>query len=108
MTAAFQFMSLIMEILPMSFMHWWFVLPDAALVVGVAVWAVLASSRNNIRQMSYSAFVLFLFWLFTGLLRLIVVEGVGQFLWAPHLIIAAIMATVFLYLSNQRRMSDLD
>lgn len=84
------------------------IIPDALIVVAFAGWAVWAAAHNNMRQMSYASFVMFLFWLFTGLLRLFTVDGVGELLWAPYLIIAMVMATVFLYLSNQRRMSDLD
>ena len=74
-----------------------------ALVAPVCVWGIWTSTTNSIKRMATAAFWLFMLWLWTGLTRLFFVEGVGELLWAPFLVVASAMAIVYIYLSHQRR-----
>jgi hypothetical protein len=84
------------------------VLPNTVIVVGVAAWAVWACKKNNIKHMARSSFWLFLFWLFSGLSRLFLTPHPSQLMWVPFIVVAMVMSVVYLYLSNRKRIGDLD
>ena len=83
-------------------------LPNAILVVGVAGWVFWACIHNNLKHMSRGSFVLFIFWMYTGIARALLSPDPGQLLWVPFIIIAMVMSVVYLYLSHQKRIGDLD
>ena len=84
-------------------LSWPYGLINFALVAPVCVWGIWTSTVNSIKRMATAAFWLFTLWLWTGLTRLFFVEGVGELLWAPFLVVAAAVAVVYIYLSHQRR-----
>lgn len=73
------------------------------LVAPVCIWAVWAAVKRSPKHMSLSSFWLSLLWLWTGMTRLIVVEGVGELLWVPFLIVGIVMGICYLYFSFHRR-----
>lgn len=73
------------------------------LVAPICLWALWASLRNKTKHMGWSSFWLGLLWTWTGLTRLIIVEGVGELLWVPFLIVGLVMGVCYLYFSFHRR-----
>lgn len=84
-------------------LSWPYGLFNFAVVAPVCIWGMWTSTRNSIKRMATSAFWLFLLWLWTGLTRLFFVEGIGELLWVPFLIVAGCMAVTYVRLSHQRR-----
>jgi len=80
----------------------------AVLNLGVVLllcgWAVWASVKGNIKQMSHSSFWLFITWLWSGMARFIITApDPSQLLWMPMLIVAVVMAVVYINLSHQKK-----
>lgn len=76
---------------------------NLALVLGICVWGTWSAANNSVRQMSMSSFWLFVMWLYSALVRLLVTTGdPTQLLFFPMLVVAVVLATVYLYLSHKR------
>lgn len=77
------------------------------IIVGpVCLWGVWSAKKNNMKHMAYSSFWLFLLWLWTGLNRLFFVEGVGELLWVPFIILGIVMGVTYLHTSFKQRLLD--
>lgn len=82
----------------------WAAIPNALVVAGVCIWSARACVKNNMAHMTHSSFVLFLMWLWSGLQRVFVLSpDVAQLLWFPMVIVAVVLAVVYLYLSHARK-----
>lgn len=73
------------------------------LVAPVLLWGLWASLKNNMKHMAWSSFWLGMLWTWTGLMRLIIIEGVGELLWFPFLVVGVVMGICYLYFSFQRK-----
>lgn len=87
---------------------WYLGLPNLIIVAPVAVWAIVSAHKKNYKHMARSSFWLSMFWGWTGMLRLIIVEGIGELLWVPFIVVSGVMAVVYLYMSYHKRVGDLD
>lgn len=86
---------------------WFLALPNAVIVIPICLWAMWSAVRSNQKHMARSAFWLSLLWCWTGLMRLIIVPGVGELLWIPFLVVSAAMGIVYLYFAYHRKVGDL-
>jgi len=98
MTLSFQVLS--------AALNWPLGLFSLLTVAPVAIYGVWASKKNLMRHMARSSFWLGMLWVWTGLTRLITVEGIGQLLWTPFFVVGAIMGVVYLYTSYQRKVDE--
>lgn len=64
---------------------------------GYTLWAVRG---ERIKHMATSAFLLHLIWLLSALSRIIVITNPGQLLWAPFMLVAMIMAVIYIDLKR--------
>lgn len=87
---------------------WWSAFPNVLVVVPVCAWGVWAAVRNNMKHMARSSFWIGGLWSWSGILRLLVSPDPTMLLWVPFLILSAAMGVVYLYLSYQKRVGDLD
>ena len=79
-------------------------LPNALLVCGICAWGAWTAVKNNVRQMPWASFVLFIIWLWGGLTRLLFTPEVSSLLWTPFFVVAGALSVIYIYLNGQKRM----
>ena len=84
---------------------WYAGLPNLAVVGAVGIWALASTTRGNAKHMAWSSFWLSAMWTWTGITRLIIVEGVGELLWVPFLIVGMTLGVTYLHFAFRARVN---
>lgn len=78
--------------------------PNLILVLALCGYGAWSAYTNNTKHMSLSSFWLCIAWLYSGFTRLFVASpDPTQLLWVPMIIVAVVLATVYINLSHSRK-----
>ena len=87
---------------------WYMAVPNILIVAPFCIYGITAAAAGSLKHGARSAFALAALWTWTGMLRLILIEGVGELLWVPMLLVGFAMALVYLNFGFRRRKADIE
>lgn len=76
-----------------------------SLLGGYTLWSV---HNEKGKHMARSAFLMHLIWLLSALSRIVVITNPGQLLWAPFMLVAIIMAVIYIDLKRNIKVGVLE
>lgn len=73
---------------------------NVAVVTIPAIVGLVAGIKNDVKWMSNASFWMFLIWLWSGVTRIFVSTEPLALLWTPFLIVALVLAVIYIYMSH--------